>query len=103
MQMEYLMFFHQVFNYFNFCERGKFMIESRSKNQIVVRGYNKSVTGSTIKCSIERSFYDKFHFLVDYGFYQGAEYKNLEYNDQKNIFEIIKQNFSMRLTIYGLK
>ena len=55
------------------------MIESRSKNQIVVRGYNKSVTGSTIKCSIERSFYDKFHFLVDYGFYQGAEYKNLEY------------------------
>ena len=57
------------------------MIESRSKNQIVIKGCNKSVTGSTIECSIERSFYDKFHFIVDYGFYQGAEYERLEYNN----------------------
>ena len=65
------------------------MLESRSKNQIVIKGFNKSVTGSTIKCSIERSFYDKFHFLVDYGFYQGAEYKKLEYNiwEKNRIFK----------------
>ena len=64
------------------------MLESRSKNQIVIKGFNKSVTGSTIKCSIERSFYDKFHFLVDYGFYQGAEYKKLEYNDIEHLSKL---------------
>lgn len=57
------------------------MIESRSKNQIVIRGYNESVTGSAIKCIVERSFYDKYHFLIDYGFYQGDEYAELSYND----------------------
>lgn len=64
------------------------MIESRSKNQIVVRGCNKSVTGSTIECSVERSFYDKFHFLVDYGFYQGAEYQKLKYNSIEHLSKL---------------
>lgn len=57
------------------------MIESRSKNQIVIKGYNKGVTGSTIKCIVERSYFNKYHFLVDYGFYQGSEYEELSYND----------------------
>ena len=57
------------------------MIESRSKNQIVIKGYNREVTGSAIKCIIERSFFKKFSLLVDYGFYQGNEYEELSYNE----------------------
>lgn len=60
------------------------MLESRFKNQIVIKGYNNGVTGSAIKCIVERSFYDKFKFLVDFGFYQGAEYEELSYNDTIN-------------------
>lgn len=58
-----------------------FESESRYKNQIVIKGYNKDVTGSTIKCTVERSFLKKFSILVDYGFYQGSEYEELSYND----------------------
>ena len=43
------------------------MTESRFKNQIVIKGYNEGVTGSAIRCIVERSFYDKFRFLVDFG------------------------------------
>ncbi len=61
------------------------MTESRRfKNQIVIKGYNEGVTGSAIRCIVERSFYDKFRFLVDFGFYQGAEYEELSYNDTIN-------------------
>ena len=60
------------------------MTESRFKNQIVIKGYNEGVTGSAIRCIVERSFYDKFRFLVDFGFYQGAEYEELSYNDTIN-------------------
>lgn len=57
------------------------MLESNTKNHILIKGYNEGVTGSAIKCIVERSFYDKFSFLVDYGFYQGSEYEELTYND----------------------
>ena len=58
-----------------------FESESRYKNQVVIKGYNKDVTGSAIKCTVERSFSRKFSILVDYGFYQGSEYEELSYND----------------------
>ncbi len=60
------------------------MTESRRfKNQIVIKGYNEGVTGSAIRCTVERSFYDDFQFLVDFGFYQGTEYEKLSYNNIK--------------------
>lgn len=53
------------------------------RNDVLIRGYSPEVTGSAIECEVHYwsdGKQKKFTFVIDFGFYQGHNHKNLEYN-----------------------